>query len=762
MPAVGVTAGRNRPGKPLNNRGQFLDSRSLAPEAPLPGSARRRTAPRWALPLLSAMVGALLLFALAFHLPPPEVMHHAEGLRVATRDLRSVPADAPPAHATATSERIERRLAALRTAMHDEGLAIPAVEAFGQRWERRLRDSPPAPAWLDALVADADLAASDLQDAVQSRQQALGLGLQGVALTVALLLVVPIVGLRRERRQMRASLNEFSTHLGSGDWQGAVQTLREDRSSTTPSTFGALASGVEDLIGESERRWQARAELSADWYWETDERHRLSWLAGSVLPITSLGWSPADLMHKRRDELVFLAPPAEGWAAFHHRLDRHEPFRDLELHARSRDGRLGRWMAISGRPRHDRRGRFVGYEGVGRDISERKAAHERLAASEQRWSLMAGLASDWYWETDTEHRLLPLAPEFRRRYPVMTEHFEGRTRWELHADALTPEQWAEHRADLDARRPFRGLQFEADMGDGRLLWLSVSGIPRFDGQGRFLGYHGVGRDITVRKQAERLLMRHNEELQRAVAARTRDLEQLNLDLEAFSRQLAHELRTPISHVQGLAHLLEARAAARLNDEERQLIDLQVGAARHMRETVDALLQLARSTVQAMPMETVDLSALAREVVAELPALEREGPVQWDIAPGLVVTGSPAALRIVLVNLLGNAAKFTRRTAGARVTLGATADADGRLRLSVQDNGTGFPAEQAAKLFTPFTRLHADDTFHGTGIGLSIVQRIVERHGGRVAARGEAGRGACFEFTLAPAPRVEATRTASGG
>jgi hypothetical protein len=145
--------------------------------------------------------------------------------------------------------------------------------------------------------------------------------------------VVPIVGLGRERRRMRASLNEFSTHLGSGDWQGAVQTLREDRSSTTPSTFGALASGVEDLIGESERRWQARAELSADWYWETDEQHRLSWLAGSVLPITSLGWSLDDLIQKRRDELAFLTPPTEGWDKFHERLERHEPFRDLELHA---------------------------------------------------------------------------------------------------------------------------------------------------------------------------------------------------------------------------------------------------------------------------------------------------------------------------------------------------------------------------------------------------------------------------------------------
>jgi PAS domain S-box-containing protein len=407
-------------------------------------------------------------------------------------------------------------------------------------------------------------------------------------------------------------------------------------------------------------------------------------------------------------------------------------------------------MAISGRPRHDSRGRFVGYEGVGRDISERKAAHERLVASEQRWSLMAGLASDWYWETDTEHRLMPMTPEFRRRYPAMVEQLQGKTRWDAHRDALPAAEWAEHRADLDARRPFRGLQFEADMGDGRLLWLSISGIPRFDPQGRFLGYHGVGRDITVRKTAERLLMRHNEELQRAVTARTRDLEQLNRDLEAFSRQLAHELRTPISHVQGLAHLLESRIGERLSDDERQLLDLQVVAARHMRDTVDALLLLARSTVQPMPMETVDVSALARQALSELPASDRTSAIDWQIEPGLVATASPGALRIVLANLLGNAAKFTRGTPDARVRLAGRNDPDGRLRVVVEDNGAGFDPDQASRLFTPFTRLHAGDTFHGTGIGLSIVQRIVERHGGTVAAHGQPGRGAIFEFTLAPA------------
>ena len=272
-------------------------------------------------------------------------------------------------------------------------------------------------------------------------------------------------------------------------------------------------------------------------------------------------------------------------------------------------------------------------------------------------------------------------------------------------------------------------------------------MPRFDALGRFVGYHGVGRDITARQQAQALLLRHNEALQRAVDERTRDLQQMNLDLDAFARQLAHELRTPIGHVQGLAQMLADRGAPRLLAEDHELLQLQVAAAQRMRETVDALLELARSTLQPMPLQAVDLSALAHEVVAELPELARRAPLRWHIQLDMHVNANPAALKIVLLNLMGNAAKFTRDSATPRARVGLRADGSEALRISVQDNGVGFDPSRAAQLFKPFSRLHARDDYAGSGIGLSIVQRIVERHGGRVEARAEVGRGACFEFTL---------------
>jgi len=587
----------------------------------------------------------------------------------------------------------------------------------------------------------------------------------GLALLVPAVLL-PVHVLRRKRRQANRSQRRCSDEPDPQRWREAVRQLREDRLGA-PSAFDALASGLVTVLGESDRRWQALAELSADWFWETDRQHRLSWLSAAAPQALAPGLDDGALLGRRLDQIGLLRAPEQGWSALHGRMTRLEAFRDVEFQVDVPSLPL-RWISISGRPRHNTQGAVIGYEGVGRDVTERRQAHEQLLASEQRWSTMARLAADWYWQTDAEHRLLPLgAEQLQRIGPELAERIEGRTRWDAHRDALSPQQWAEHRADLEARRPFRSLQLEVEAGEGRWLWMSVSGLPRFDGSGRFLGYHGVGRDVTSRQQAQALLLRHNEALQRAVDERTRDLQQLNLDLDAFARQLAHELRTPIGHVQGLAQMLAERGATRLLAEDQELLQLQVHAAGRMRDTVDALLALARSTLQPMPLEQVDLSALAQEVVGELPALARRAPLRWHIQLDMQVMANPAALKIVLHNLLGNAAKFTRDSATPRARVGLRADGSEGVCISVQDNGVGFDPARAALLFKPFARLHAREDYAGSGIGLSIVQRIVDRHGGRVQAQAEVGRGACFEFTLpctvvapaALAPRATAEQPA---
>lgn len=587
-----------------------------------------------------------------------------------------------------------------------------------------------------------DPAAGPLDD--DTRRRLLHGALAGAA-SLLLLSAVAVI-LWQSHRVAARTLRQTVNELRRGTWESAVEGLRTPRRAV-PSAFGDLATQVEDVIGESERRWQARAELSTDWYWELDTQLRLSTLAADAPIAKPAGRALGDLLGRRHDELDFCQPPAMGWPAFHEMLEQQQAFRDVEVAVRGLGDKPRGWVAFSGRPRRNRQGLFAGYEGVARDITASKEAFRRLQASEQRYAVMAGLSADWYWLTDADHRFPPPSPELVRRFGQLVTRKVGQTRWDAYADAMSADQWAAHRAELEARQPFRGLEFAITRDDGRTIWISLAGAPRFDEMGHFIGYHGVGRDITLRKMTEQMLVQHNHELQLAVAARTRELELANRDLDAFARQLAHELRTPIGHVQGLAELLQQRLAERLQPGDSQLLQMQMRAAHDMLVTLEALLELARSSSAAIERQAVDLSALAFEVIAGLPAIERAAPIHWDIQPELVAWASPVQLRIVLQNLFGNAAKFTRQVPHPVVQFSGQRDDDGQLLLCIADNGAGFKPEQAQRLFQPFQRLHRQEEFHGTGIGLTIVQRIVQRHGGQIAAYGEPGHGARFEFTL---------------
>lgn len=570
----------------------------------------------------------------------------------------------------------------------------------------------------------------------------------------------------RESEADAQALADFSQHLHDGDVGGALRAVGVDTEvppavappDTAASRFGSIAHDVEYALSERERRWQARMRLSADWHWETDAELRFTWVSRDLASLVKLGVQPSDLVGHRVDAVPLFQPPEEGWASLIERMLRQEPLRDLVLEVR-RPGRMPLWVALNGRAHGDEAGHFVGYEGVGRDITEQRLAYLRLADSERRHALMAELSVDWYWQTDAEHRIEQFGPVAQELLGARAIEAIGQTRWALHPDGASDAEWAAHRADLEARRPFRGFEYAIRQRGRGLRWIAIGGQPRFDARGEFIGYHGVGRDITLRKRAERVLLNRNQALERLVAERTAELEQSNRDLEAFSRQLAHELRTPIGQIAGLADLLKSRAWERLTEDEREWLRLQGQAARDMSNTVTALLELARSTSAALLLEPVDLTALARAVIEDLPWVERRADVEWVIEPGLTAHCSAALARVVLTNLLGNAAKFTRDVAQPRVEFSHDGAADEGV-LVVQDNGAGFDADRAAMLFQPFVRLHRSDQFQGTGLGLSIVRRILERHGGAIVASGEPGRGARFSFRFGPARAERVTASDS--
>ncbi|MCB9539207.1 MAG: HAMP domain-containing protein [Myxococcales bacterium] len=237
---------------------------------------------------------------------------------------------------------------------------------------------------------------------------------------------------------------------------------------------------------------------------------------------------------------------------------------------------------------------------------------------------------------------------------------------------------------------------------------------------------------------------HHAILEQQVAERTRDLEAANHELELFTYSASHDLRAPLRIVDGYANALLEDYGAALDDEGRQMLGRLVASAERMRALIEDLLAFGRLSRQAIERTTVDLSALAADIGAELRDAHPGHPVTLIVAADLVVEADASMCRVVLTNLLDNAWKYTGRQANGRVELGR----DDR-GLFVRDDGAGFDPAHARQLFAPFGRLHAAHEFAGTGIGLATVDRILQRHGGWIEADSAPGEGAVFHFDFAP-------------
>jgi light-regulated signal transduction histidine kinase (bacteriophytochrome) len=241
-----------------------------------------------------------------------------------------------------------------------------------------------------------------------------------------------------------------------------------------------------------------------------------------------------------------------------------------------------------------------------------------------------------------------------------------------------------------------------------------------------------------------------ESLRRAKEA----AEAANRELEAFSYSVSHDLRAPLQSIDGFSLALLEDYENLLDERGNDYLRRVRNATKRMANLIDDLLKLSRLTRGELNLATVDLSALARMVAAELQKSQPQRQVAFHIAEGLIATGDPNLVKVVLDNLLGNAWKFTGNKEGATIEFGA-ADVNGSAAYFVRDDGAGFDMSYADKLFATFQRLHLEREFPGTGIGLSLVQRIIHRHGGNVWAEGQVGRGATFYFTLnLPSPRTE--------
>jgi PAS domain S-box-containing protein len=253
---------------------------------------------------------------------------------------------------------------------------------------------------------------------------------------------------------------------------------------------------------------------------------------------------------------------------------------------------------------------------------------------------------------------------------------------------------------------------------------------------------GVSTDITDRKRQEEKLAELNAEL----AASLEETKAINHELESFSYSVSHDLRAPLRAIDGFARILAEDHGAALGDEGRRLLGVVRTNAKNMARLIDDLLAFSRTSRRHMDRAPIDMTALARGAVESLHLGGGLEEPEIEISTLPPAEGDAAMLRQVFVNLIGNAVKFSRGRAGARVEVeGARQGNEAVYR--VRDNGVGFDPRYAEQLFGVFQRLHRSEDFEGTGVGLALVQRIVHRHGGRIWAEGRPDAGATFSFTL---------------
>lgn len=375
--------------------------------------------------------------------------------------------------------------------------------------------------------------------------------------------------------------------------------------------------------------------------------------------------------------------------------------------------------------------------------AERRRAEEALRASEERYRSLFTRTLDGVYRSTHAGKFIDINPAMVKMfgYASPEEMLKIDIQKELYFD---PTERGSHILDTGE---VGHETYRMRRKDGSEIWVEDHGSYIHDEHGNIIFHEGVLRDVTERKQAELRILQLNSDLERRVKERTAQLEAANHELESFSYSVSHDLRAPLRSIDGFSRILSEEYAGLLPDEGQVLLERVCASATRMGALIDDLLKFSRLGRQALRTQLVDMNALVQMALATLQAEMESQPPQITIQPLPGGQGDPSLLIQVWVNLLSNAIKYSRKRADAHIEIGCCTGEGEAHVYYIRDNGVGFDMRYADKLFGVFQRLHSESEFKGTGVGLALVHRIISRHGGRIWAESEMGRGATFYFTL---------------
>lgn len=374
-------------------------------------------------------------------------------------------------------------------------------------------------------------------------------------------------------------------------------------------------------------------------------------------------------------------------------------------------------------------------------IEEYRYTQAALLESERRFRVFAETASDWYWETDADHRFRWLSDGVAKvRGGMSPADVLGKTRWELAGENTTSEKWQAHRAAMDAHQPFREFEYQAGTSDGTPIWLATSGVPVFDETGRFAGYQGSSRDVTLRVLAQRELEAARKEAVEANTAKSQ-----------FLAHMSHEFRTPLNAIIGFGQLLQlhAESGTALSDMDVDYVSHIVNSGEHLLGLISNVLDLSKIEAGSMEIsaEDMDLADCLDDCMGIVARQAERAGIQFSsgclCTQAIRIKADPLRLRQVFLNLLSNAVKYNRPGGSVSVTCEERA-VQGMGRVMIRDTGVGIPETFRTTIFDPFAREDATRRqVDGAGIGLTITRELVLRMGGDIGFESIEGEGSTF-------------------
>jgi PAS domain S-box-containing protein len=453
--------------------------------------------------------------------------------------------------------------------------------------------------------------------------------------------------------------------------------------------------------------------------------------------------SYCDLFGKTESELL-----GQQYIPLVHEDDREETERQVEklfspphkvyIEQRAMTRHGWRWLAWADTGVLDDSGAVVAIIGAGRDITDRKLAEQALIESQLLFQTLADTSPVGIFRTRADGYTTYVNPRWCEMSGISSEQAMGNG-W---LQAVHPEErdsvgkgWE----TASTENQISVAEYRFMHPDGKVVWVMGQAVPEISPEGELIGYVGTITDITQRKIME-------QELELRVKDRTAELEAANKELEAFAYTISHDLRTPLRAVDGFTRILLAEHWEQLNEEGRRVGSIIRDNAQNMGRLIDDLLAFSRISRFEVKKKEVDMHELAASVFDHLTTPEQKEKISFQLHPLLSVAGDPAMIRQVWVNIISNAIKFSAFREKPEIEISCK-ELNEMVEFCVRDNGSGFNMEYSGQLFRVFQRLHSPTEYEGTGVGLAIAQRLLEKHNGTIRAESTQGEGATFYFSL---------------